>query len=196
MKIILTIGVIGSGKDYYADRYIHEHPSEKVILRKFATPLKVLVNAIVEKDLLNPAIYEAWKLHLPNREKLVALSTCMKSIFGNRIITNAAIEMLKADLKVYSNIGDNLTFIYTDCRFAHEIEAIAELASQYNIELKVVLCNYKSDRYQIIPSHPTEKLAIALIEDCKEELKTATAPIDITNFVLFNVIENPKYEFD
>lgn len=196
MKIILLMGVIGSGKDYYAEQYITQHPKEVVLIRKFATPLKLLVNATVSENLLDLETYEQWKLHLPNREKLVKLAIELKDLFHKRILTQATINLLKQDLEDFDYWQPNLTIIFTDCRLLHEIEEIHKLAEDLQASFEIILCNYKSTRYQIIPFHPTEKFAIKLLDDFKNDLDPYNGPLNITQFVLTNCINNPKYEFD
>ena len=72
-KVILVCGVIGSGKDYYAQQYILDNPDESVGIYKLSNKLKDLA----ELEFGKIDDYEAFKLK--NREWLQNKADEMKT---------------------------------------------------------------------------------------------------------------------
>lgn len=194
MKIILLMGVIGSGKDYYAQQYKAQVNTETVIIKKFATPIVEIANLFSPVNLQDSLIYENWKQSVENRFSLIKLSILLKKYTNQTIFSTMAANDADRTL-TESVVNKPITLIYTDCRFVHEVKALKEIAKKHNATFSVQFCNYKSERYQLSPAQPTEKLAIKLLSDLSSDAISKLHPTDITDFIL-NIVDNPLYQFD
>ena len=83
MNIILLCGVIGSGKDYYANKYIKDNPDKKVEILRFAEPIRQIAGYVYGFDPSNDVEYADFKEK--NRNFLIDLGQGMKNVMGNDI---------------------------------------------------------------------------------------------------------------
>ena len=147
MKIILAIGVIGSGKDFYTRKYISENPNERCKELKFALPIREFTGKLVGVNLLDNDIYDTWKKTTENRELLINVGQWLKEATFQSVWVDAICKQFTSDAD---------TFIISDFRFPVEFLTIRN--NSFFHELKVHLCDFKSYRYAI-KDQISEKLA-------------------------------------
>ena len=162
-NILLLIGVRGSGKDYFADEIIKNNNKYKKIgfsdeVRNSAwIVLGLSPNSDEEYDNFKKSEIEIF----PGRK-----------IKGRDILINVAERIIKpldplhfAEKwrgKCLHEIIHGSSIIGHDLRFMFEFEQAYNLSQKFDINLKVVFCNYISDRYEVT-SDETEALSVELI---------------------------------
>lgn len=151
MKVIMLCGVIGSGKDHYANQYVKSHPKERVRIIRFASPLRNICARLFRFNVNDEAEYEKFKAE--NRQFMVDLGQSMKDEMGQDLFARAVAD------KIDEMDGEFDTILITDFRFPIEFWAIAERFNTF-----IVFCNYKSQRYAIRPEQVSEQMAIWLLE--------------------------------
>ena len=145
-KVILVCGVIGSGKDYYAQQYIIDNPDERVGIYKLSNKLKDLV----ELEFGKIDDYEAFKLK--NREWLQNKADEMKKIYGDTYFAKECFRSIRFD--------DYDTIIITDFRFFYELKFFNEASELFrDFDVYWTLCDYHSERYYDKNTHNSEKMA-------------------------------------
>jgi hypothetical protein len=190
MKIILLTGVMGSGKDHYANEYIKNHPEERVIKARFAQPLRDIMQIVLRVNFDDEIFYENWKLIPDNRQIFLNLSSHLKSIYGQDVLIVAT----RHYLRMLFAANPKVTVIFTDCRFPFEYYMVKDFiytelknatsSTDYKKILKVIFCNYKSDRYAKKPEQVTERWALNLLEN----LPKTVHKTDITKDLLMNPV--------
>lgn len=166
MKLILVTGVIGSGKDYYVQKYQEEHPDELVVHMKFAGALRTIAAESFGEELWDDDIYEKWKAIEDNRMFLINLGVSLKKNISEDIFANILVKQFLRYAKHITT--DNITLIISDFRFPIEFESICchwDLIDRFEeVNVQVVLVDYKSPRYAIKKNQVSELMAIWLIE--------------------------------
>lgn len=159
MNIILVCGVIGSGKDYFFQKYKREYPEESVVELKFAEPIVRLAENYFDVSLSDKEEYEKWKAIPENRQFLVEIGQSWKKVFGEDVWSNIVYNKIN---RSYDSVLDlNTTYIVTDFRFPCEIPD--NISQKYsNISpycIKIHFCNFVSERYDNKIGQYTEKMA-------------------------------------
>lgn len=145
-KVILVCGVIGSGKDYYAQQYIIDNPDERVGIYKLSNKLKDLA----ELEFGKIDDYEAFKLK--NREWLQNKADEMKDTYGQTYFAKECFRSIRFD--------NYDTIIITDFRFFYELKFFNEASELFrDFDVYWTLCDYHSDRYNDTNGHNSEKMA-------------------------------------
>jgi hypothetical protein len=152
MKVLLVTGVIGSGKDFFAHEYKKNHPEENVEIIRFATPLRNICAKLYNFDANDDIAYEKFKIE--NRRFMVELGQSMKDELGQELFAKEVVK------KLLVREVEDVTFIIPDFRFP--IEYLYMLS---DFDIKVVFCNYHSDKYKIIPDQTSEQMAIWMINN-------------------------------
>lgn len=151
MKITLICGVIGSGKDYIADK-IKISPFHKL---KFASLLRDMARNI--DDCLP---YEEWKLDPKNRLFLQRQGDLLKEIYGEDFFAQHISDRIFA-LSSKSN-AKGIQFVISDFRFPYEYETIKK--NFPHAEIQIYLADYHSERYDANNDHCSEKMAQKLLK--------------------------------
>lgn len=145
-KVILVCGVIGSGKDYYAQQYIIDNPDERVGIYKLSNKLKDLA----ELEFGKIDDYEAFKLK--NREWLQSKADEMKDTYGQTYFAKECFRSIRFD--------DYDTIIITDFRFFYELKFFNEASSLFDdFDVYWTFCDYHSERYDDKNTHNSEEMA-------------------------------------
>jgi len=158
-KIILVTGVIGSGKDYYTQQYIKEHPEEVVIALKFAMPIRDLYSYAVGINLLHAENWEIYKQNPKNREKFINFAEGAKRVLGDNIWA----RLISEEINGYIHTEAGYTFIISDAGFEIEFKTIYDYLENIYNDIIIHFCNYHSFRYKIL-DQPREKIPQKLIE--------------------------------
>lgn len=156
MKVILVAGVIGSGKDHFADEYIKSHPEEDVKVIRFAEPLREIIEDMY--GVVGDLAYTQWKSVPANRKFMVDLAHAIKKSFGEDFFVRNLIEKYNLELAVWFPT----TFIIPDFRFPYEITSLIRRTLLSDNWVSVVFCNFHSHRYEIREDQESERMAIWL----------------------------------
>lgn len=145
-KVILVCGVIGSGKDYYAQQYILDNPDERVGIYKLSNKLKDLA----ELEFGKIDDYETFKLK--NREWLQNKADEMKDTYGQTYFAKECFRSIRFD--------DYDTIIITDFCFPYELRFFNEASSLFDdFDVYWTFCDYHSERYDDKNTHNSEEMA-------------------------------------
>lgn len=185
--INIYIGVMGSGKDFYAKTHMKDSKAKNIVKLAFADAVRditwILLNWKPENDSDYDKFKEKLKIKLVSDDNI--LSECGGREFLQKLGTNA-IRKYMPDF--WANVVKNkileilkkepdTDFFITDCRFLNELEILFQLDN-----VKVIFCNYKSSRYTI-NEHESEKLANDLLKQGFDDLE------DITEYIKKTYIE-------
>ena len=157
MEIRAYIGVIGSGKDYTAEK-------ECNVKLSFADKLREDVWKLLNWTPENNIEYQGFKSMLYKNH--------FRSITGREIMCNYAdiikeenpnylTEHLLKKLKVRlldPTCWDDVIGI-TDCRFPEEVKALLQFEKDSFIKVTFVHCDFRSERYDSKSTHNSEKMA-------------------------------------
>jgi hypothetical protein len=156
-KVVGFVGVIGSGKDFSADKYVFEKGFTRI---SFADPIRLLLSIIFGGEVVyekyskfkntNLVLGFFWKT-LTGRELLQKLGHGIRLIFGNDIY----LEVM--DRKIESLPPSSPGVVIPDVRYFNEAEYVLMLGGE------LYFCNYESERYDCFSNHESEQLAQALI---------------------------------
>ena len=142
----MVCGVIGSGKDYYAQQYIINNPDERVGIYKMSSKLKDLA----ELEFGKIDNYEDFKLK--NREWLQNKADEMKKAYGSQYFAKECFRSIKFD--------DYDTIIITDFRFPYELSFFHKASELFeDFYVCWTLCDYHSERYDDTNGHNSERMA-------------------------------------
>ena len=159
-QIKAILGVIGSGKDYRANIF----KQDGYIDIKMADKLKELCWQLIGWQPLNDKQYEEFK---KAKFECKINDSLVIAVYGREILQRLADIVKLADplffVKEWMNkvraLGKNALVICSDIRFKFELENIINNFKNF----EVVFANYKSERYNAINPHNSEKLAQYLI---------------------------------
>lgn len=158
-KVILILGVAGSGKDYVAKQMLETLPNAKMF--KFADLIVDIVSDIYSLNLRDPQVYEDFKKD--RRFVLQNLGESLKvrvfpSIFANDVARRISEDMYEAEAPEERN------YIISDCRYPGEIVLTASNLGVENFEILCYFTDYHSERYNPNLEHKSEKFAQFLIK--------------------------------
>lgn len=185
-RLICYIGVIGSGKDYQAKRYISENPNTLHI--NFADELREMAWDILGWRPNTNEEYEDFKqsnmCQYVEADKGYCLANIARIDFtGREFLQRLGTEALRkrdADFwancwkrKVNKAIAQGYDVVCSDLRFTNELECALSLKISDNpanhdyvsLTPDFIFCDYKSERYDDTNTHESEKLAQHLL-DC------------------------------
>lgn len=173
-ELICFIGCIGSGKDYQAKKLVKKGYTQI----NFADSLREMAWDILGWTPANEEEYEAFKNYsiflnpsfftTPNRDSGHMLIGSCTAFTGRQFLQNLGSTLRKRDSyfwvalwadKVYSNLPQNA--VCSDLRYSNELKA----ACIFDITVKFIFCDYKSDRYNCTDTDKTEKLAQRILAD-------------------------------
>lgn len=165
IKTVFYIGVIGSGKDYRADRYVSENPGS--VKLAFADPLREIVWDILEWKPSSDKEYQEFK-SLVFRSGIVTFPL----FNGRNILTGLGEAIKKHDPYFFANrfvqrVSEleeegYTTVVCSDLRFPVELEAIFDNEMFETSEF--IFCDYRSDRYNPSFDDISERMAQSLFE--------------------------------
>ncbi|EKE02856.1 MAG: hypothetical protein ACD_20C00323G0006 [uncultured bacterium] len=186
-KLVCFIGVIGSGKDYKADRLEEEgfiklkiadeiyQEAEKELgidLDSYENKENFKIGKIIiGRDILDSAIYEDTPISPTDiynirtgREYLNCKGTFRRQRDKNYWLDQwwkKAVPLLDSE--------KNLTC--SDLRYLNELKSIYECKKNTSHTVKIIFCNYKSYKYNPNFPDPSEKLAQKILSDgwCHED---------------------------
>ena len=160
MEIRAYIGVVGSGKDYTAEK-------ECTIKVGFADKLREDVWRLLNLRPQNASAYETFKagtmygdlsifLRLTGRQIMCNYADIIKEENPN-YFTEHLLKKLKVRL-LDPTCWDDVIGI-TDCRFPEEVKALLQFEKDNFIKVTFVHCDFPSGRYDPSGEHNSEKMA-------------------------------------
>ena len=164
-KIILLIGLRGSGKDYYSNQLVEEIPHSHKI--GFSDGVRDYSWKALGWEPVTPEEYDAFK---QAEVKIEFKSGFVYKITGREFLLNVGDKQMKSlDPNIWAKIwgkkceaifNENIesTVIGYDLRYVQEYAEALRIKKLYNAELKVEFCNFKSNRWEL-SNHPSEALA-------------------------------------
>ena len=179
-RIVGFIGVIGSGKDHKADKYVFENGFTRI---SFADPLRLLLSTILGKDIVydnynkfkntNIIVGFFWRM-FSGRDFIQRLGDGIRLVFGEDLFLNIM------DKKIESLSHEHPGVVVPDVRYLNEAMYVLEVGGQ------LIFSNYESDRYDFTSPHVSEQLAQTFIalgfndydKITLDDLKTAAAIIE------------------
>lgn len=189
MKILSTIGVIGSGKNFTADLLTKD--CDKVKQINFSDGIRELTWKILGWQPKDSYEYEKFKnfpIFMTNNEGTIlsklrgrellqrvgtdAIRNNDKNFWANYWKREAVQTILKKEIEI---------IVCTDCRHENEVQIIIEVAKKMGIEYQFIFCDFKSERYEL-NDHPSEKFAREIVNTGKFKDKE-----DITDFLEWRV---------
>jgi len=183
MIINAYIGVIGSGKDYEANKCDKQYgfadallediwimigwkPKNKEEYEKFKNTLFQPVDFGALKNINPPPCFTG-------RDLLQRYGTQLRRKENDNHWVDKLLE------KIFENIGENKTIGITDCRFPNEVKGLIDFVEKYPIyELNFIHCDFKSNRYNDTNEHESEKMAQDILKECKKD------SFEINNYLL------------
>lgn len=164
MKIILIAGVIGSGKDYWAEQYKKEHPTENIVHLRFAESLRDICEGMFSIPTNDDKAYTDWKNIPQNRQFMVDLGQNLKRVYGNDFFAMSVLRKINQLRLTSTYTSNDYTILITDFRFPVEFWTLANYFDTNKPEITVVFKDYHSYRYKLIPEQSSEQMAIWLLE--------------------------------
>jgi len=176
-KLISFVGVMGSGKDYRAKKYIEENPKTKHI--NFADELREMAWDILGVKFVGEE-YDKFKEGTLNFQYFEQYAEDAEQLVtGREFLQHLGTEALrKRDCnfwvkcwvkKVQEALNDGYDVVCSDLRFDNELRFALGINYSANLHTPAVpyfvFCNYISDRYDSINTHESEKFAQTLLKD-------------------------------
>lgn len=179
MKVKVFIGVIGSGKDFHASK------CDAVVA--FADQLREDIWTMIGWSPKTDAEYQAFKkatfctiglnstVNLNGHIQFTGRDILQR--YGTEVRRNEnpehwakSLQKTLRDMNMKNLDNPSFTVGVADCRFENEVKAMKEL-EDYGIRVEFVHVNFKSDRYNIDPSHVSEAMSIKCLEFCGDTNK-------------------------
>jgi hypothetical protein len=153
-KIVAFCGVIGSGKDYNANKYVSQGYSHI----NFAEPLKQIIFQTLKIKIDNHTIYELYKDNYWN-----PVTRVFPSFNGRQLLQlgNVARKILYEDVWVdaWEKLIENESqIVISDCRYLNEAKKIISLGGE------IYFCDYKSMKYNSKNKFESEQMAQELLK--------------------------------
>lgn len=188
-EIVSFIGVIGSGKDFQAETL----RKSGYVRIDFKDELLNMASDIAGYDVRED--YDWFKENIvgirrpSNRfqeafaftDKRDMLLSNPEIMTGRRLLTRLGTETMRKRDKDYwvkqfvakakATLADGHGVVNADCRFLNEVESILDIpvASQFRF------CNYRSERYNPVLAHASERLAQALLRNGMKDMHVIRA---------------------
>ena len=164
-KIILLIGLRGSGKDFFADELVGENPNFHKI--GFSDGVREYSWKALGWEPVIPEEYESFK---DAKVKIEFKSGFTYEITGREFLINVGDKQMKSlDPDIWAKIWGkkcreifnkdiDSTVIGYDLRYLQEFREAVMVRNLYTLDLKVLFCNFKSNRWEL-SDDPSEALA-------------------------------------
>ena len=178
-KVILILGVAGSGKDYVAKQMLEALPNAKMF--KFADLIVDIASDIYSLNLRDPQVYEDFKKD--RRFVLQALGDSLTTRVRQSIFVDDAARRIDEDMRGVKE-PEERSYIISDCRYPGEIDLIAANLDAEDFEILCYFTDYHSERYNPNLEHKSEKFAQFLVKKGVS-----------TGFVLLEVLKAYSEEF-
>lgn len=157
LQVIGLIGVIGSGKSFFAQEYVKQGYFELPM----AKPIKEILSSLFKADFFDDSA----------KDQVFNLND--EQFTGRKLMTKLGDEMRaknpyfwanawKSDAEKLVAYDDCFYIIVPDVRYKEEIEVIYD-TSDHNAE-RFIFCNYRSNRYNADNDYKSEKLAQHLLK--------------------------------
>lgn len=164
-NILVTIGPIGSGKDFTCKNLIQNYGFKRL---DFKTALMESVWLLLNWRPENDGIYERFKLSkIENKELGI-------SITGREVLENFGTECIREYLNLPTLWIDKLMetiknqkdvkVCIGDCRFLNEVKALLTFSDENKLKVGYVITDFKSKRYDNSGTHKSRKLAQNLLK--------------------------------
>ena len=166
MKITCFIGVIGSGKDYQANKLVQEGYQQV----NFADELYVQIGKILNLDLSSRAAREHFKKYYPNARIILQNYGQLRrkedpeywvKKFNNKL---EEAKKNKFNLIVCSDVRQ-LNEVKFCLSLKNEIEDLRNGIYHFWYDIDFIFCNYISERYDANNKNISEKLAQRILKD-------------------------------
>lgn len=176
--IVAHVGVIGSGKDWRAERLLETGKFDRF---DFKDPLIDFCSEIVGWDVRGD--YD-WFKDMPlgcRRPSNPLLESAMREaarelrgvITGRQLLQNLGMAMRAREPNHWSDAWKDRVVKHwcssvalvtcADLRFENEYRAAKDMAHGHGVEAQFIFCDYRSKRYQPDVDHPSEHLAQTLL---------------------------------
>lgn len=168
-KIVLYVGLIGSGKSTRAKKLIAIGDYIKLSFADGVREQAFLFQGYTPKNYDN---YKARLLYLDQLPTFI--SKMLKFIFpnwlyGREYLQNIGHKQRKfngdtywIDQVIKEIINSDKNIVIDDCRYKNELMTLVDFAKENDYKLEVIFCDYRSHRYNDKSTHPTEQLALWL----------------------------------
>lgn len=159
MNIKVYIGVIGSGKDYRSRKECHQVIAFADRLRE---DIWKLMNWFPETDEEYQDFKECEML-LPDNS--IVSGRDLMQRYGTELRRgendNHWVNMLTDQLAVIHMMNPNAVIGISDTRFENEVKGLIKFANKHKDQVKLEFCHctYRSNRYNDVDPHESEKLA-------------------------------------
>lgn len=169
--VYVFIGVIGSGKSYYADYVAKKHNAVRLDFKDALISMTYTLLGVPESydyELFKKSEYQVpgTDLKFTGREILQRLGT---QVVRNTIDSD---YWCKALIRKIDALPEGVPVAIADCRFLNEVLSLSN--DKYNV--KFYLTNFHSPRYDNWCQHDSERLA-QLVLMTKEALDTDAEPL-------------------
>lgn len=178
MKITVFMGVCGSGKNFYADKFFKT--CDKPTYISFSEPIRQMTWGILNWKPKDDKEYEKFKEEYKisvrtEEDKELNFITGRKilQLIGTDVLRNMYRDDIWAEIwgenaKKIINEGKHTDIVAYDCRYENEVRKILEISEYYNCDVQFIFCDYRSERYMIL-EHESEKMAVSLIGKFKDQ---------------------------
>lgn len=164
------IGVIGSGKDFFAKELYNNHTNEGIqtTILDFSDGVRDLTFSIL--GLPNPPSIEAYNRWKDQSSVIVGFDETV-TVNNRKFMTNIGGRLRKYDPLFWADwcyknalkVKDDYdVFIFNSCRYSEESKKIFEFAEQINADVKMFFTDYKSERY-CLSTDDSERYAIKFL---------------------------------
>ena len=165
-KVYVFLGVMGSGKTYYADKVAKLKGAARIDFKTTLVDMTYELLGLPENFDYERFKASSFKLEgvseFTGREFLQRFGTdIMRNKVDQDFWCNALVSKIKnLPAGRIGDIYETLPVAIADCRFLNEVLALKNAG----FDTEFYLTSYKSDRYNDKSSHQSEKLAQALIK--------------------------------
>jgi myo-inositol-1-phosphate synthase len=158
-RVILILGVAGSGKDYVAKQMLETLPNAKMF--KFADLIVDIASDIYSLNLRDPQVYEDFKKD--RRFVLQNLGESLKTRVCPSIFTNDVARRID-EIMCEAEESEEHNYIISDCRYPGEIVLTEANLGAEDCEILCYFTDYHSERYNPNLEHKSEKFAQFLVK--------------------------------
>ena len=190
-KVIAYIGVIGSGKNFYAKKMAEEYKTPAFV--NFSDAIREYTWTILGWKPNSEEEYELFKqsdIILDTKNCPGAMKENMDKVRfkGREFLQRLGTDVMKDRNKdIWAEVwferagkiaaeGKHDIIICTDCRHEVEVSAVLDMQEYYGCNVQFIFCDYKSNKYEL-DDHDSERFARSLIgrfvdlEDITDEMR-------------------------